>query len=273
MKKEYCSLIQDIITHIKSLEIENIFLSDEDYLFFEKDIKLKKRKMGKQITLTNKKNRSQITKKLPFSYLPEISEKKTYLKNKPFSPNISKPIQKVTLKDPEKFIYLEKPNKLDLPTSNIKKILSSEIEVVEEPLPDQEAQEISQNWKIKKIGKEISILYFKESPQGKLFLKNLAMALQLYFFPTKLISSNELEKENKWTSFLKEHNLKLIIASDYSLWQLPNLIKHFREIPAKKEYFLARTPFFMLPDISIYLKEPLLKKSLWHAICKKIKQL
>jgi hypothetical protein len=83
----------------------------------------------------------------------------------------------------------------------------------------------------------------------------------------------EIEKENGWNLFLSQENLKLVIACDHSIWALTNLIKYYKEIPLNKEHFLQKTPLFMLPDISIYFKEPLLKKSLWSSLSNKINNL
>ena len=117
---------------------------------------------------------------------------------------------------------------------------------------------------------DVTILSFRESPQQLLFLKNLTQALDILYIPTKIISAIEIEKENQWSFFLSQEELKLIIASDYSIWGLPNLIKYYKEIPVKHKHFLQDTPLFLLPDLSLYLKEPLLKKSLWASLKQKI---
>jgi len=60
--------------------------------------------------------------------------------------------------------------------------------------------------------------------------------------------------------------LKLIIVCDYTLWQLPNLMQFYKETPAQKTRQLGEKSLFLLPDLSLYLKDPLLKRSLWKAL-------
>jgi hypothetical protein len=63
--------------------------------------------------------------------------------------------------------------------------------------------------------------------------------------------------------------LKWVIVCDYSLWQLRGLMQFYKETPAQGTRMLGNVPIFLLPDLSLYLKDPLLKRSLWKALCQK----
>lgn len=138
---------------------------------------------------------------------------------------------------------------------------------------DKKAKAISERWKTKNQSAPISILLFQETGKHHQFLTNLTTALDVFFGETKQISGASIEKENQWETFLSVPELKLIIICDSSLWQMPNLLKFYREIPNQTERFLSNTPLLLLPDLSLYLKDPSLKRSLWKAICQKISSL
>ncbi len=46
------------------------------------------------------------------------------------------------------------------------------------------------------------------------------------------------------------------------------MLENYQEIPQKKERTLGGKPLLLLPDPSLYLKDPLLKRSLWAVLCK-----
>ena len=81
------------------------------------------------------------------------------------------------------------------------------------------------------------------------------------------------EKENRWNDFLSDSDIFLIIASDYTIFELPNLRTYYKENPIKGEKHLKNKALFLLPDISLYLKEPTLKTSLFKALKQKIQNL
>lgn len=171
------------------------------------------------------------------------------------------------------FSALEKPPASEIISTDVKNIIKEiapDYVILENIPSDKKAKDIAQSWNLKKRAAEITILSFRESPQQLLFLKNLAQALDTVFLPTKIISAVDIEEEGRWNIFFSQTDLKLIIACDYSILSLPNLIKHYKEIPAHRQHFLADIPLFMLPDLSLYLKDPMLKKSLWASLKNKI---
>jgi hypothetical protein len=280
-EREKKILIKDTIEFLTKKN-SHIILNSKDFLFFENEIKSLKSFKKKPIKIENtQKNTLSKKTKTPTPATPNFSPPNTQPLPTPEKIKVSlkKPSLKNIKKDEivkEDFITLEKPIKQDSSFSDIEEIIqkiSPNLKLIKNTLDDKIAKEIASSWKIKNKKINIAILSFEEPSKKFLFLKNLSLAINVYFPNTKIVSAIELERENRWSDFLSLNPLKLIIACDYSIWKLKNLIKHYRELPATKEIFLNKTPLFMLPDISLYLKEPLLKKSLWLSILKKIKSL
>ncbi len=140
--------------------------------------------------------------------------------------------------------------------------------ILDEIPNDTMAKKIANRWKTKNQVAPISILYTHEPTKQNDLLKQIVKAIDIHFGPANLINAETIEKENQWDAFLSSGELKLVIACDYTLWQLHGLMAHYKEIPAKQTRTLKDVPLFLLPDLSLYLKDPLLKRSLWKALCK-----
>lgn len=138
---------------------------------------------------------------------------------------------------------------------------------------DQKAKKVSLSYQYKNQATDITIFHLQEKHQAKNLLNNIAKAIDIYFYPCRVLEVNDMESQNNWDTFLSTPKLKLIIAQDYSLWQHKNLMKHYKEYPSRSQNFLGKVPLFLLPDLSLYLKDPTLKCSLWKAICQKIEHL
>ncbi len=157
--------------------------------------------------------------------------------------------------------------------AEIQKILSRsvpDLAIVREIPSDAEARSIAERWKTKNQSVPISLLFFHEPEPQRQFLTNLAQALDVQFGQARLIAAEGIEKESQWEAFLSVPEIKLIIICDYVLWQMPNLLKFYREVPSTSQRFLLNAPLMLLPDLTLYLKDPLLKRSLWRALCQKI---
>lgn len=155
------------------------------------------------------------------------------------------------------------------PISSLKSLfakIAPELPLLNEIPSDAFAKKIATRWKTKNQTAPISILSYSEPPAQKTFLEAIAKALDVYFGPAKIVSAEAIEKEKQWDAFLSAPDLKLIVACDYTLWQLNSLMSFYREDPRK----LGNISLFLLPDLSLYLKDPLLKRSLWKALCQKI---
>ncbi len=138
--------------------------------------------------------------------------------------------------------------------------------IIDEIPNDTSAKKIAGRWKTKNQIAPISILHFGEPPKQKALLAEIVKAIDVYFGPARLINAEAIEKEKQWETFLSSNELKLIIACDYTLWQLADLMRNYKEVPSEQTKTLGNIPLLLLPDLSLYLKDPLLKRSLWKAI-------
>ena len=144
-----------------------------------------------------------------------------------------------------------------------------DLAILDEIPDDAIAKKIKTRWKTKNQSAPISILASHEIPLHKAFLEEIAIALDVFFGPARIVAAESIEKERQWDSFLASENLKLIIMCDSTLWQLEHLRKLYKETPAQSTRMLGNVPLFLLPDLSLYFKDPLLKRSLWKALCQK----
>ena len=154
----------------------------------------------------------------------------------------------------------------------IRKVLSKvapELALLDDIPNDEHAHRIAFRWKTKNQSAPISILIYQEPPEQQEFLENIAKAIDIYFKPAKIVNAEKIEKEKTWETFLSAKDLQWIIVCDYTLWQLHGLIQFYKEVPMQKTRTLLNTPVFLLPDLSLYLKDPLLKRSLWKVLCQK----
>ncbi len=167
----------------------------------------------------------------------------------------------------------ETKSKTSSETSFFKSLLAKiapEVIILDEIPSDLNAKKIAHRWKTKNQTAPISILSFGEPAEQKVLLDGIAQALDVYFGPARLIGAETIENEKQWDAFLSSKDLKMIVACDYTLWQLKDLMRHYKEIPAQGIRTLGNIPLFLLPDMSLYLKDPLLKRSLWKALCLKL---
>ncbi len=135
---------------------------------------------------------------------------------------------------------------------------------------DAKARRIAEQWKTKNQAAKCSLLSFHEPALQQRFMEKLAQALDVVFGHARVVPAEPIEKANQWEAFLSAEGLSLVIVCDYTLWQLPNLLQFYREVPSRSERLLLNAQLFLLPDLTLYLKDPLLKRSLWRALCQKI---
>lgn len=139
---------------------------------------------------------------------------------------------------------------------------------LQESIPgDTLAKKSSQAWLQSKETAPITILSFNDNPQQLHFLKNIAQAISLRLAPAQVLSAPQIEKENGWEALFQSPRLRLVIASDYGLYLHPKLMTFHQEHTQHHKHFLHKTPFLLLSDLSLYLKQPKLKPLLWRAIC------
>lgn len=128
------------------------------------------------------------------------------------------------------------------------------------------AKQVSNQWKQQAQTPEVIILTFNESEKYLAFLHNVAKAVRLHSTPANLSSAEKIEQAKEWDKLLASQKLRLIIASDYGIYALPGLMQYYKEDSSKARCYLGNIPLLLLPDLSVYFKEPTLKASLWKAI-------
>jgi len=290
---EYKNLVKDTLDFLKNSDVKNtVFISD----FFKKDIDL-----GKKKPKVQKANPPQ-KKKYNIGFIQQPNQKPSLANNKPKEPikvqpieenksttkqpKDEKPIQRLEEKpqvlqkalpskptiDNKKIIIQDKPKIFEDSFSDIKKDFFKIFPQIslEAPLDDKIAKQKAQNYKLKNIAANITILAYKENEKFYKFLEKLSIALDVYFYPSKVVSAYLIEKENNWEAFLSRKEIFLIIAADHTIFELSNLRKYYKENPSLVEKYLNDIPLFLLPDISLYFKEPSLKSSLFKALEQKI---
>ncbi len=130
---------------------------------------------------------------------------------------------------------------------------------------DLSAKRIKEGWKERYATPEVPILLHGKNHLK--FLTQIAKAIDTCFFPSRIVPFEHLEKEKKWDLFLESQRLKLIIAPDHVLFGSKGLLPYYTENPNEKTRFLGKIPLLLLPDLSLYMKDPSLKRSLWNVIC------
>ncbi len=152
---------------------------------------------------------------------------------------------------------------------NVLSVVAPELAILNEIPNDALAKKLSERWKTKNQTAPLSVLVYQENAEQRAFLEEIAKALDVYFGPAKIVHAEEIEKEKQWETFLSVEGLKLVIVCDYTLWQMSHLMRFYKEIPNSGVRVLGNTPLFLLPDLSLYLKDAHLKRSLWKALCQK----
>ncbi|MCP5510055.1 MAG: hypothetical protein H7A39_06590 [Chlamydiales bacterium] len=151
-----------------------------------------------------------------------------------------------------------------LPTTDMKSLIAAlGIPIIDEPPSDSRAKRIKNAWKQRQVN--VAILVDKVEGPVRTLLLNIARAIDTLIAPCKVITTTRHEQENTWDIFLASDELKHIIAPDTIL--TGNLLKHLHELPEQNKRTLGNKPLILLPDLTLYLKDPLLKASLWKTLC------
>ena len=126
---------------------------------------------------------------------------------------------------------------------------------------DQRAQRIKGAWKEKRGTPAIPILFQGQAHRS--FVTNIAKAIDTLYGSCRIV---EIEPQKKWDLFLDSENLKLIIAPDTMIFGTKELLPFYQENPQQKTRKLGNIPLLLLPDLSLYFKDPYLKRALWNII-------
>ena len=265
MNNEFKNLVKDVVSYIKC----------DSPLFFEErySISFKPKKNTVPQKIAKPSPIAPVLKK-PVEIIskPKVSEEKP----KEILPKEEKSKVKPAK---EKKSLLDKPLEAPVKFEHFESIKRLIIEIdphfalAKEILDDTKAKKIASKWKYKLNAYPVVILTSLKEGDELDFLKSLAKAIEIYFFETKVVLIDTIEKDNQWEEFLKSENIRLLIAVDDQLWSFKNLMTHFKEIPNKSLKTLMDKPLFLIPNIKLYFQNFLLKKSLWKALCQTISNL
>ncbi len=125
------------------------------------------------------------------------------------------------------------------------------------------AKKVRFAYKDKKHIPEIPILHFG-SVHAK-FLHNLAHAIGTKFGSSRVLNCSAIEEKEKWDVLKEARDVKLFILPDFVLAKYPMLQEGFLENGTSR--LLFGKPLLLLPDLSLYMKDPELKRSLWNILC------
>lgn len=273
LHKEYLELVQGTLCLLE--EHSCVFASSENADFFRQIIKKKQEISESSLSSISPKNILLYQKPLNHSK-PLQTPEFVPTEKPPVSPPIQKPLTSTNSLEP-KSQRVEEWGKIDSTTyPSFASLFTLIAKVAPEwallkNIPDDDiAKKIANRWKTKNQSAPITILQFGEPELHQKFLQEISKSLDVYFGPAKLVQAETIEKEKQWEAFLSSDGLKLILICDYTLWQLNGLMQFYKEVPAQGTRMLGKIPLFLLPDLSLYLKDPLLKRSLWKALCQKI---
>ena len=119
------------------------------------------------------------------------------------------------------------------------------------------------------IQADIVLLFYRQGPRQIAFLKHLTKALSICMGTALLEPAAPAEASNNWPLFFQSRPCKLFIIARSDLQIMPLLLKHYRK---DQKHFLNNTGLFILQDIAEYLKNPLLKPTLFNAIAAAMKE-
>ncbi len=131
---------------------------------------------------------------------------------------------------------------------------------------DRMAKRMANEWKDKTALPEVPLFVTRELTPHRAFLKGLAHAIDRQFGPSRAMEISKYEAENRWESVLSSETVRLIIIPDIILWKMPNLLAHYKECPGEPMRRLGNVKTLLLPDLSLYQKDPKLKRGLWNMI-------
>jgi hypothetical protein len=161
------------------------------------------------------------------------------------------------------------PPAMPMPLNDVRSLIAEHypaIPLAQQPPEDTLAKKIGKSWEYTASIPQAVILSFHEISKQQTFLNNICKALEIMGTPAKVFSANKIEQAKGWDNLLQSKELRFIIASDYGINALSDLMKHYREAPKQSRHYLGKIPLFLLSDVSFYLKEPTLKLPLWKAL-------
>ncbi|MDX8430390.1 MAG: hypothetical protein SNF33_01080 [Candidatus Algichlamydia australiensis] len=169
-------------------------------------------------------------------------------------------------------LTLEKPKleeaKVDSKWGNILGKIAPTVHLHKAPPSDESAKKAKIASRVKAGAPEILLISSPHYAKFHPLLSSIARAIDTRLGSCKLVDVVRLDKQEKWEALLASPTLRLIICPDQLLFSHPKMLSHYQEIPQKKARTLGDKSLLLLPDPSLYIKDPLLKRSLWTVLCK-----
>lgn len=162
----------------------------------------------------------------------------------------------------------------DRPSEEMWKILKKivpNISLSDQAPDDQIAKQVASAWKEKLPDTDVVLLVLNTLPDTVELMKNLAKAIQKDLGTVKLMTGDRLEQEKRWDLFFQKNTFRLILASP-GIQQYPELLKHYRMLPAQQTAFLGNIPLVVLEPASSYKDSADKKLSLWKTLCLMLKR-
>ena len=230
-QKEYLALIEDTLSYVRQLQP-----------------KIEKREI-----------------KVELPPPPKLTKPPLEPKAKPI-PYVDQPPSPLKKKEQKDLFFELEPTPAPRAEANltVRKILKEvdpELYLHESVPSDHKAKRIKEAWKEKRDTPAIPILF--QGQKHRSFIANIAKTIDVLYGSCRIL---EIEPTKKWDLFLESENLKLIIAPDSMIFGTKEILPFYQENPQQNSRKLGKVPLLLLPDLSLYFKDPYLKRALWNVI-------
>lgn len=137
------------------------------------------------------------------------------------------------------------------------------------PHEDRHAKQVRFGWRVRQQMTSVPIIYDESLAGYRMLLENIAKAISLLFTSSSTLNVQSLPAASPWQMLEQSSDIKLIIAPDTLLSKYPpeNLTENIAGSSKIGPHELLE-----LPDLSLYQKDPLLKRSLWDLLCQKLQK-
>jgi hypothetical protein len=137
------------------------------------------------------------------------------------------------------------------------------------PHEDRHAKQVRFGWRVRQQMTSVPIIYDESLAGYRTLLENIAKAISLLFTSSSILNVQSLPAASPWQMLEQSSDIKLIIAPDTLLSKYPpeNLTENIAGSSKIGPHELLE-----LPDLSLYQKDPLLKRSLWDLLCQKLQK-
>lgn len=281
MSDDFRNLIHDAQTFLRSSfwRRESILASAEDYIFFQTENERESLTVHKEeISFEGENPIGKISKvqskeriaKLPFGTKSALSPQDSLQRSRNLAP---KPDPAVSSSNPTFSDVKNLKQEALSEDFSLKKTLqriAPSVRLVDSIPDDTEAKKIANAWKEKLPDAEVVLLACDLGADTLEFLKTLAKAIDQNLAKTKILLAERYEKEKRWSLFLEKNLLRLIILSD-GFQRFPELMHHYKAIPANAQFFLGKIPLLPLSPSSTY-RSLEHKASLWKSLCQMLKK-